>query len=185
MARNDKNKNKPADTGDEEREAPDFAGMVQGEDSPEGFRRVNPLDSATRLYFKPDVGAVLQGVLLGRFQRSDGEEGEEERFYFQVRVTKDCEHCTNGDGDKVTAEFGMVVQLDERSGLRDLVPYADKKERQEIFVRSKEKVKVKGSARTFWRWDVFAKKATAATLGKLADYVKKEESESSDFGAPE
>lgn len=182
MARKtNKNQNETGNGADEaEEKGPDFGGIVN--DAPEGFRRVNPLEGA-RLYFKPKAGAVLQGILLGRFKRTDTED-DKEQFFFQVRVTKECEHCTDSEGEASTAEVGMVVQLDERTGLRDLVPFCDKKTQQEIFVRAVEKVGLRKGPGSFWRWDVFAKDASAATIAKIASIMKKDTDEAGDFGAP-
>ncbi len=147
----------------------DFAADVMGDDSPEGFRRVNPLDGE-RHYFKATEGATLRGVLLGRFKRSDTEEGED-KFYYQIRATADCASVTTGDGKPAVAKLGQIIQLDERSGLRDLESISASAKPQEVFIRSVEKIKLKRGAGTFWRWDVFARDCSRATLAKLAEAV--------------
>lgn len=147
----------------------DFEADVMGDDSPEGFRRINPLDG-DRHYFKAAAGATVCGVLLGRFKRADTEEGEE-KWYYQIRATKPCDHVTTGDGEKAVCAIGQIVQLDERAGLRDLEGISRNARPQEVFIRSVEKVKLKKSAGTFWRWDVFARDASRSTLAKLAEAV--------------
>jgi len=147
----------------------DFAADILGDDSPEGFRRVNPLDG-DRHYFKAVEGGTVRGVLLGRFKRTDTEEGED-KFYYQIRATSPCEHVTTGDGATAKCEIGQIVQLDERAGLRDLAGIANASKPQEVFIRSVEKIKLKKSAGTFWRWDVFARDASRSTLAKLAEAV--------------
>jgi hypothetical protein len=110
--------------------------------------------------------------LLGRFQRNDGEGDDDEKFYYQVRASQDCESCSTGDGEIVTAKVGEIVNIDERAGLRDLLPISQKIKPQEIFVRSIEKVKVRKDAkRTFWRWDVYTKDASTATLAKVKEAI--------------
>lgn len=146
-----------------------FAADVMGDDSPEGFRRINPLDG-DRHYFKAHEGATVCGVLLGRFKRADTEEGED-KWYYQIRATKPCDHVTTGDGEKAVCAIGQIVQLDERAGLRDLEGISNSAKPQEVFIRSVEKVRLKKSAGTFWRWDVFARDASRSTLAKLAEAV--------------
>lgn len=165
------------DGGDErERDERDFAADVIGDGAPEGFRRLNALDGA-RLYFKPEVDASLRGVLLGRFKRLDSEEGDEDRHYFQIRLTRACKNLTNAEGESVTGDIGMVVHLDERSGLRDLEPLANLRKPQEVIVQSIEKIKLKRSTGSFWRWNVYGREAPALLLAKLGDIVKKLELE--------
>lgn len=163
--------NSGAALGDEADAERNFAADVLGDDSPEGFRRVNPLDGA-RLYFKAVEGATVRGILLGRFKRLDGDDGDDDKFYYQIRLTRPCESLTDAEGNPITGDVGVIVHLDERSGLRDLEPLASLKKPQEVVVRSVEKVKLKRSAGTFWRWDVFGREAPTGLLAKLAEIVK-------------
>lgn len=146
-----------------------FAAQVMGDNAPEGFRRVNPLDGE-RHYFKASEGATLRGILLGRFARTDSDDTED-KFYFQVRATEPCEHVVTGDGEVLTAPIGAIVQIDERSGLRDLIKIAEHKTPHEVFIRAVERVKLKRAAGTFWRWDVYAREAPKVMLAKVASAV--------------
>lgn len=162
-------------TNEEER---DFAADVLGDDSPEGFRRINPLDGA-RLYFKAEPGATVRGILLGRFKRTDSDDDAgDDKYYYQIRLTRECVSLTNAESEPVTGAVGDVIHIDERSGLRDLEPLAAMKKPQEVVVRSVEKVKLKRSAGNFWRWDVFGREAPANLLAKLAAIVKEKDAAS-------
>jgi len=174
-----------ADAGDapEVEKDPDFASEVIGDNAPEGFRRVNPLESAVRLYFAASEGATVQGILLGRFKRADSED-DDEKFYYQIRVTQPCTSCKDGDSKPATAQVGMVVHLDERAGIRDLEGIAANRTTQEVFVRTVEKIKLRGRAGSFWRCDVYAKDAGKATLAKLAEAVRAQNELRDEFGGP-
>jgi hypothetical protein len=150
-----------------------LAAEVNGEGSPEGFRRVNPIDG-NRNYFKASAGARAQGVLLGRFKRTDTEEGED-KFYYQIRASAVCENVTQSGDENDVAQpcaVGSIIQIDERAGLRDLEDLVKLAKPQEVVIRSVEKIKLKKGGRTFWRWDVFAREASKRTLASIAEASK-------------
>jgi hypothetical protein len=118
---------------------------------PEGFTRANPLDG-DRLFFVAEEGALLRGLLLGRFERRD----KHGAYYYQIRLTEPCREVKTKDGEITQADIGEVVTIDERQGLRDLEPISrlDRADGDmEVFIRALEKVKL-ANGNTFWRWDV-------------------------------
>lgn len=140
------------------------------DDGMDGFKRVNPLDG-DRLYFKPTEGAKVRGVLLGRHKRTDTEEGEEERFYYQLRVTMECPFVVDGEGTIAIAHKGAVVHVDEKAGLTDLASLARGKVPHEVVVQAIEKIKLSKGPNTFWRWNVFAREAPKSLLSELKALV--------------
>lgn len=168
----DQDHNSGAAMGDEADAERDFASEVLGGDSPEGFRRVNPLDGA-RAYFKPEAGAKVRGILLGRFKRTDSDDEDGgDKFYYQIRLSADCDHVVDGEGNKIPGIVGLVVHFDERSGVRDLEPIALIKKPQEVVCQAIEKIKLKRSKGSFWRWGVYAREAPTATLARVAAAAK-------------
>lgn len=160
----------------------DFASDVNGDGSPEGFRRINPLDGP-RLYFKAAPKASIQGVLLGRFKRLDGDDADEDKFYYQIRLTAECAALTDAEKNDVEGKIGDVVHLDERTGLRDLEPLTAMKKPQEVKVTSVEKLKLKRSAGSFWRWNVYGREAPVGVLAKLAKIAAEQAAEDEAAGS--
>jgi len=132
--------------------------LVENQDDesalPEGFTRANPIDEAP-LYWKPQEGASIQGELIGRYQRQQGEKG----WYYQIRVTVPGCQVRDADKNDREAEPGEVVNCDERSGLSHLAKYAGVPEkRYEVFILAKEKIPLrKNAAHSFWRFALGAK----------------------------
>ena len=122
-------------------------------DLPEGFSRANPIDEAP-LYWKPVVGATLQGELVGRYQRRAGEKG----WYYQIKTTKPCD-VRDSDKEDREAVPGEVVNVDERSGLSHLAKYVGIAEKRfEVFIKAKSKEPLKSNpSHTFWRFALGAR----------------------------
>lgn len=98
-------------------------------------------------YFVPFEGAVLQGIVRGRFARVD----DPDATYFQVEVTEPCVAVMSGTKDErepIPADetVGEIVNVDERAAMkqaaRDLVG-------REIFLRVGAKRDI-GKGQTFW-----------------------------------
>ena len=123
---------------------------------PEGFDNAKP--EIAGAYFRFVEGSILQGILLGRFEKPGH---DADAFIYQVRATKPCmafirnpEADENtGDAEKyVTAEVpvGTIVSIDEKASLKGLKVLAmDDTVEWEIFVRVNERVKLAGG-KTFW-----------------------------------
>jgi hypothetical protein len=119
-------------------------------DLPEGFTRANPLDGAP-LYWSPIVGEILQGEIVGRYQRRDGE-----GWYYQIKLTKPA-NVRSGDKEEREAEVDEIVNVDERAGLRYLAAYCGVPEkRYEAFIKAQEKGDIRGG-KSFWKFTLGAR----------------------------
>lgn len=67
----------------------------------------------TNVYVKPAQGLVVQGELLGRFPRFDGEGN-----FYQIKLTAPC--AAKQEKKEVTAAVGTVINMDEKARLTGL-----------------------------------------------------------------
>lgn len=117
---------------------------------PEGYGAVSA--SEANGWWKPEVGSVVCGRLLGRFSMKNG------RNYYQVRLGEDSlgVKIVTGRGEKselINAKVGMVVNFDERSGLKGLHPYTASDGTFDVWILAKELVPIEGG-NTWWRFKV-------------------------------
>ena len=158
----------------------------------EGFQRVNAQDGQP-IWFLVKPGAILRGELIGHFARK-GRDGH----YFQVLITRDTGAVGVRGKDEEREEHplrpGMMVNLDRRSALDDLVAVADDLgggSRYEIIVTIGQRIPLPGG-KTFWPMDIG--KRSMAKTEKRPDLVAlppmardSDDSEGGDdsFNAPE
>lgn len=130
---------------------------------PDDYQLVTPMEGEQR-WWKPEVGAVVFGRLLGRFPRRDGDGA-----YYQIRVEKFGKgklppvRAITGKGDDAkTIEVGIgeVINMDERSSIANLAPQAMSDGVYNVLINCLEKVKISGG-RTYWRMTAGIKQVKA------------------------
>ncbi len=133
---------------------------------PSNFNLVTPIEGASQ-WWKPEVGAILYGRLLGRFARKDGTDGA----YFQVRVEKYTHanlppvKAITGKGDEaktIIVDVGGVVNVDERSAIKPLAGYANSDGVFNALIHVLEKAQISGG-RTYWRMEARTEQLKAPT----------------------
>lgn len=141
---------------DELNSPPSSDSDIPSEMIPEGFHTVNARRDAS--WWKPEPGMVIQGVLMGRYSRMDE---ERKRYYYQMQVTKRCQASVYNENEREwedgIVDRGGFVNVDERADLQGLMDLCDDKQINEVWIKAVEKVKVKGSSRNFWRFEVAAR----------------------------
>ncbi len=128
------------------------------QDAQEGFSRVNPTDGP-RIFYKPEPGAELRGILKGRFEKT-GEQAVnadgEKNYYYQVELTRDYDFCVL-EKDPYAAIVGDIINVDERHAMRDLAAHyqiaVEKGYQIEILIRSIGKRKAR-AGRQVWVLDI-------------------------------
>lgn len=152
---------------------------------PADFQLVTPLEGE-QLWWKPTAGAVVFGTILGRFARK-GE--KEEDCYYQIRVEKYQGDDTGvqaitGSGDEaktVSVKPGQVINMDERSSISGLAPYAMSDGIFSALIHCLEKVKIK-KGKTFWRMSCGTKVIKQPSM-PVSNFVPKKPSSVDDMGA--
>lgn len=155
---------KNQDTSEEDTSTAEASAAAPSDVNPDGdgWGRVNPHEGE-RFFFRKEVGAVVQGILLGRYARKN----DDEAFYYQVKLTQACDALVDREGNKVLKEVGAIVTLDESSALMDLQPLVrerlDDGKVCEVFIRALEKQKLAGG-KSYWRFDVRSRRAKEKDL---------------------
>lgn len=111
-------------------------------------------------WFQPEPGAWLMGRLLGRYEMNQLDANGKKRAFYQIRVTQCSAKMIAGKGDdakEVPIAKGHIVAFDERKSLEVLRPYADSDGVYDTFVQSVSKEPIKGTNRTFWRFETKTK----------------------------
>ncbi len=145
---------------------------------PTGFNAVTPQGEGNRAWFKCEVGAVCQGRLIGRFQRKDSKGA-----YYQIKLSQTCK-AVQGKGDAsktIELEPGDIINVDERSAISSLQPYADSDGIFDVYIQALEKIKLDGG-KTFWRMNAGEKQLKAPT--HPITHYKQDPSQTDDMGAP-
>lgn len=104
---------------------------------PTNAQRLNPNRDA--LWWKPEPGAVVQGIIRGRFPRPK----KPAQHYVQIELTRDA----SWDGGQ--AGPGTLVNMDERA---DLTCLASVEPGREVYIEALEKIKLDGG-KTMWRFE--------------------------------
>jgi len=125
--------------------------IAPGPTPPEGWASAVAQDGAG--YWRPEVGAVLTGRLLGRHVRQTS---EGERAYYQVRLSLPA-LCTVpvGDGetwDEAMLDPGEIVSVDEKVKLSGLAAYVD--QGRDVWVHVVERKKIRGRPQAMYVFDV-------------------------------
>jgi len=124
---------------------------------PEGFTALQV--SGQQNWVSKAPGVELQGVLKGRFKRSNNDPKKRDTFFYQIKLTVDgCPAIFNKED--VTLKRGDIVCVDESKALEVLEAKAESTDEVwEVFIKYVEKVPNKKDPRTsFWRTAVGAKK---------------------------
>ena len=130
---------------------------------PDDYQLVTPMEGEQK-WWKPEVGGVVFGRLLGRFPRRDGDGA-----YYQIRLERYGKgklppvRAITGKGDDaqtiVVAE-GDIINMDERSSIANLAPQAMSDGVYNVLIHCLEKVKISGG-RTYWRMTAGTKQLKA------------------------
>lgn len=123
------------------------------EQLPEGYSPVNA--AAGGAWFKPELGDVVHGEILGRFRRKKSLNGQEAWFY-QIMVEHAMRAVRKVDDETIEVDLspGEIVNMDEKSALEDLAGLLDSGKRWRIYVKPLNKVPVPGTTRTVWRFTI-------------------------------
>jgi hypothetical protein len=129
-----------------------------------GFKNLNPEQAFG--WFKKVAGGVCYGEYLGRFEKTWGDNSEklegETAFYHQIRIWRETMASVanpNGSGssDKL-APIGSILNVDESKTLEAMKNLPDQNGGKHIvYIKYHEKVKIPGTARTFWKGEVKVK----------------------------
>ena len=129
--------------------------------APDGFQRISALEGV-QLWYRPEPGDILSGMLLGRYKRRKPQQGESSPFYYQVRYEQPPNvppiHVHKvGEDDDIICESGQVVNIQEWASMTDLAQLcADTANDYEVYIICRERAKLE-RGRTFWRFEVYAK----------------------------
>lgn len=123
---------------------------------PEGFTPVSA-SGGLQNWFKPESMSVIWGEMLGRYKRKKtlGDSQKEGHFY-QIMIEKPCTASRKIDEETVEIELepGDVINVDERSALEELSTLPESGKRWRVYIKPLEKVPVKGTMRTVWRFSI-------------------------------
>lgn len=116
-----------------------------------GFQSVTP-EGGQPIWWKPEAGKYVLGRLVGRFPRANGK-----GHFYQIKLLKgQSAEGIQGSGEDaktVTVKEGGVLNMDERSAMEALVPYAKSDGVFNVFIHALEKVKLQ-NGNTWWRLEV-------------------------------
>lgn len=122
---------------------------------PAGFKQVKP--DRAKLFFLIEAGAVLQGILMGRYRsKRPGLDGQP-RHYYHVKLTAPCTFLQEKTDEKdsqgkpvyndAKGQAGDLVSFDEKADTAHLAQFADG--HHELFLRVKGKENI-GNGQTMW-----------------------------------
>jgi len=123
---------------------------------PEGFTRLGSVTAEA--WFSLEPGNVMQGKLLGVFERADKRSKTGKSEFFQVELTTETQ-ARYGRGQKATvktAAVGSILNLNcgpKTSVLKDLMPDIRRGGDYEVYVNCKEKIDLQ-NGNTMWDMDV-------------------------------
>ena len=123
---------------------------------PAGFRSMT---AASAPWALKEVGAVVTGELLGRYEIDSGSAA---RGYYQVRVTQPCQ-ATSGKGEDrevVEVHKGEIVNLNEnhkikQGGLPELADVVGRGGRVMVWVKFGEKIELR-NGNSMWDAEVYS-----------------------------
>lgn len=152
-------KNKGEEFSDDPKKGTDKPADTDGDgfNAGDGWKQVNP-EAGERAYYRKGAGDVVQGILLGRYERRD----EEDSYFYQFRLLAPS-NGTDAGGDPVLVEVGDVLTVDETSAMSDLKSTSEKDGVWEVRIEVGEKRKLKGG-RTFWPMTIYTRLASKASL---------------------
>jgi len=105
-------------------------------------------------WFKPEVGAVVTGQLVGVLDIEDEKKPGQLRRSVLVRLSEPCHHAVVEKVEDVTLEPGKVIAVGVRAKLTGLLEYVEHKGMCWIQAKSKKSL---SKGRTMWEFDVRAK----------------------------
>ena len=156
---------KKTDTND-----PNFIQTVEPTETPDGYSRVNAVGA--QAWFKPSKGAIVEGELLGRYQRKNTTDGKPS-YYYQIRLVLPCQATRKGadnEVEDVTCEPGEVVNVGEKDGNKDLKKLCnDSKNTYNVRIVVLGWIKIPNTTHTCWKFDIFAKSSPKTEGGDIPE----------------
>ena len=126
---------------------------------PEGFELVTQADGI-QTWYRPKIGKVVFGRLLGRFERKSGRA----QAFYQVKLYHPCEGIQGrgDDAEVVELQKGDVLNVNETSALEELHALAASDGIFDVHITPLEKVDLP-NGNTFWCMRIGKKTVRAAT----------------------
>ena len=130
------------------------AARSEESDLPAGFDPVN--SSRGDGWYHPESGAEIYGELLGRFKKKKSLDPNKDAFLYQILLEKPCPATKKVEEEttEVELEPGDVINVDEKSALEGLAALCDTGKRYRVFIQAQDKVKIPGTAQSFWNFRV-------------------------------
>jgi len=137
-------------------------------DLPAGF---NPVGfSGPRVWWKPEVGSTIRGIVVGLEKRSTGK-GE----FLVIKATATCHGMRNvapegadAEYENVDVEIGQLICVDLRADFEAFRDYAESGDTWEIIARAKAKKRL-ANGNTFWQFDKGSRLVAKARVAKSDD----------------
>jgi len=122
-------------------------------DLPEGFETV--ASARGDGWYIKEAGNQIWGELLGRFRKRKSL-NDADSFFYQIMIEKPVRASRKEEEEtiEVTLEPGQIVNVDETSSLQDLAPLIESGKRWRVVIEAIDKVKIPGTAQTFWRFKI-------------------------------
>lgn len=131
-------------------------------DLPEGFETV--ASARGDGWYIKEAGNQIWGELLGRFRKRKSL-NDADSFFYQIMIEKPVRASRKEEEEtiEVTLEPGQIVNVDETSSLQDLAPLLiESSKRWRVVIEAIDKVKIPGTAQTFWRFKIGKQAITSA-----------------------
>lgn len=142
-----------------------------GQGSGDNFDDENDFTSRTAarddvMWFRPEEGATVRGILKGKFVRQGGKDAG--KAFYQVQATKPGvargkEEEDSKEYTELPYEVGQLINVDEKAQLTAaLDPLAESGGIHEVIIRAVKKMNL-DKGRTMWLFDVKSKMLRAGT----------------------
>ena len=143
--------------------------------APDGFEDVGAIDGI-QTWFRPKVGAVVHGRLMGRHERRSGRK----QAFYQVKLISPATGIQGKGDDAEMIEIGKgeILNVNETKTLESLHSLSADDGVYDIHITVLEKITL-GNENTFWRMRVQKKVLRAPTFSP--DVSGKQESSSLDM----
>jgi len=115
----------------------------------DGWEPVSAADGPQNWLIK-EAGTVIQGRLLGRFQKRGKNRGD--AYFYQVKLSAGGVPAVHGRGEdreEISLEAGEIINVDESAALKDLAPLCKDGGVYVVRLSYGEKVELDGG-NTFW-----------------------------------
>lgn len=143
-----------------------------GFQAPEGFERTSAPDGPQN-WVKFEEGLVVQGNLVGRFDKRNPKNGKTQYFY-QLQLTEPTKAWRKPDKDskaeEVDCEVGDIVCVDEKHKLLCLQELVDDGAKYNVIIHVGDQIELKND-QTMWNAEVFHKRISGQRTKKQEDDI--------------